>query len=502
MKTTLVVRSSAEVATYQYKREGIRCVCLHLLSLSVGPLRARCSSAASKFSIPTKFKMRGKKSQHKVAKSTALLSLQDSAINTIVKNIGGYKDLITKKIAPPMRKILFDKAMERITEIGADQVWAALPHLDQHRTTECFSSKDFATIFHLKGRIKAISDARVSMEEFLQHLVDFVPNLRQLNIEDPRRTSSYNWIYFKKVQLEPLATELLLNMINLTHVTIIGVYIKFSGFVSVCEESPNLQSVEATTILVDIGPDSIKKFLTTLDSKFDHQEYDAVKYPRRIGITLKKAKADEPYREAKVSLSNDLHDIFPSLTQLEISTLKDKDPDVHNIQSKRNNLLQILTREGRTLKTLILESIMPELNMTFKQIFEHCSDLETLDLRDSNVSDDDPIASFGQLKKLNWFLTFHRRGTIKLNRIFSAPLLQKIDIFTFKFRLGDKTSLLKRIRSGSIFTNLTDFRILCHADRVHDEKGLNELSSELRSLGVRETIHVGRHVMSNCYYRM
>ncbi|CAB3367846.1 Hypothetical predicted protein [Cloeon dipterum] len=104
-------------------------------------------------------------------------SLQYLAISTIVNNIGCYRDLIRKNIAPPMRKLLFEKVKDRKRKIGEEQIWAALPYLDQHRTTENFYTRDFASIFRLKGKTGGeISEARVSMEEFLQYLVEFVPN--------------------------------------------------------------------------------------------------------------------------------------------------------------------------------------------------------------------------------------------------------------------------------------------------------------------------------------
>ncbi|CAB3382092.1 Hypothetical predicted protein [Cloeon dipterum] len=121
-------------------------------------------------------------------------SLQYLVINTILKNIGRYRDLIKKKISPPMRQIVLDSAMENIRQIGEDQVWAALPYLDQHRTTESFSTIYFASIFHLKGKIGEIDEGRVSMEEFLQYLIEFVPNLQKLKILDPR------WSYDKSLE--------------------------------------------------------------------------------------------------------------------------------------------------------------------------------------------------------------------------------------------------------------------------------------------------------------
>ncbi|XP_065352945.1 uncharacterized protein LOC135947892 isoform X2 [Cloeon dipterum] len=423
--------------------------------------------------------MRGKDSENMVRRSPAVRSLQDSAINTIVKNIGGYRDLITKKISPPMRKILFDEAMERIKEIGEDQVWAALPYLDQHRTTESFSTKVFATIFHLEGKKGDISEACVSMEEFLQYLAKFVPMLQELDIEDPRMP--WNKRIYKKIQLQPLATDLLLKMENLTNVSIFDVYIKFSGFASVCEESQNLQAIEANHILVDIEPKSIKKLLKTLDSKFDHQAYDAMKYPRKIGITLKKTNADNPFREATVSLSNDLHDLFPFLTTLDITGQKDKDLGDDDMQSERNRLLRILRREGGTLKILILDYVRPELKITFKDIFEHCYELEILEIHHSNVLEDESITSFGRLKEFIWDKTFHDGETISLDGVSSAPLLQKIDIVADKFGMGIKESLLCRIRNRTILTNLTELYIM---EFSPDQKDLHELARVLRTLGV------------------
>ncbi|CAB3386631.1 Hypothetical predicted protein [Cloeon dipterum] len=423
-----------------------------------------------------------------VRRSPSLLSLQDSAINTIVKNIGGYRELITKKISPPMRKILFDEAMRRKEEIGAYQVWVALPYLDQHRTTERFTTEDFSTIFHLKGKRgkNMISEGCVSMEEFLQYLIDFVPNLRQLIIADPRTPSTWlvHRFNFKKVQLAPLATDLLLKMKNLTHVTITDVYIQFSRFVSVCRESQNLQLIKTNTILVDIEPNSIKQFLTTLESKFGHQEYDAVKYPRRIGVILKKTDFDEPCRQAKVTLLNNLHDLFPSLTKLHILAQKEL-LVVGDTHSKRNRLLNILRREGGTLKALCLTYIWPEMNITFNHISEHCNDLEFFELIKSSLRHDDPITYFGKLKTFKWNETFNWECTIRLDKIMSAPLLEKIAIFNCNIKLGNKESLLNRIRNRTILTQVTNLWIMGLGPDVED---LHELASTLRSLGVQRCV--------------
>ncbi|CAB3383396.1 Hypothetical predicted protein [Cloeon dipterum] len=436
-------------------------------------------------SIQTKFKMNRNDEETSVENFVpSLLSLQELAINTILKNIGGYRDLITKKISPPMRKILFENAMERKKEIGEDQVWAALPYLDPHKTTESFSTKDFLSIFRLQRKFGSFTEACVSMEEFLQYLVEFVPNLQQLDIEDPRMAYQYSERrMLKKIRLQPLATDLLIKMQNLTKVRIHNVNIKFSGFVRVCKESRNLNIIEAQNILVDIEPiTSMKNILEMLAHKFDYQEYDEWKFPRKIRLTLKKTNDVKPPRVAVVSLSKDFLDLIPfGLMKLHISAWETVD-----FRSERNRLLRNLRRLGGTLKVLYFVFLRSELNITFKHVFDHCHELESLLLLDSFMSLEDPIASFGQLKRFNWLsgdgVEQLRYWTVELDKIFSAPLLQDIAICTYaKIDLGDKELLLNRIRNRKILTNLTKLHIFYHPN-LNDEE-FHELAHELRSFG-------------------
>ncbi|CAB3383397.1 Hypothetical predicted protein [Cloeon dipterum] len=382
----------------------------------------------SNFSISTKFKMNRNDEETSVENFVpSLLSLQELAINTILKNIGGYRDLITKKISPPMREVLFKNAKERKKEIGEDQVWAALPYLDPHKTTESFSTKDFLSIFRLQKKCGGFSEACVSMEEFLQYLVEFVPNLQQLGIEDPRTAyPDSERKKFEIIRLQPLATDLLLKMKNLTEVSINDVCINFTEFVRVCRESRNLR------------------------------EYDDWQYPTKIGLTFKKTSNVQPYRGATVRLSNDFLDLIPlNLMKLEIFHWKKVD-----IQSARSYLLRNLRRLGGTLRTLIIGSLRPEFNITFKHIFDHCHVLETLVLRNSYVTHEDPISSFGQLKRFFWtnMILGNWNGTLALDRIFSAPHLQHVCIRSkIPIDLGDTGSLLSLIRNR-LFTPSSRYR--------------------------------------------
>ncbi|XP_065349866.1 uncharacterized protein LOC135945871 [Cloeon dipterum] len=427
-------------------------------------------------------------------------SLQYLAISTIVNNIGSYGERIRKYISPPIRKILFEKAKDRKRKIGVEQIWAALPYLDQHRTTEKFNSGDFSSIFRLKRKNGGeISEARVSMEEFLQYLAEFVPNLRELFIEDPRPCGKRKQV--KRVRLEePLASDLLLRIENLTHLLINNVNINFSGFIRVCTESQKLQHIKANNILVDIEPDATKKCLKMLDSKFDHQEHDARKFPRKLGITLQKSNAAGPYLKAIVTLSDDFLHLRPTLTCLHISAQRDKDLTVDDIKNDRNRLLLMLKRAGGTFKTLILEFIRPKLNITFKHISKHCNDLETLELLNSYVLGDDSITSFSQLKIFKWHNMFHYWDwTIRLDRILSAPHLETMDIIALKMNLGDnKESLFHKIRNRTILDKATFIRIMSIAyyeyGKDPDQEALCELARELRIFSTEPTMPVERTV--------
>ncbi|CAB3383395.1 Hypothetical predicted protein, partial [Cloeon dipterum] len=160
-------------------------------------------------------------------------------------------------------------------------------------------------------------------------------------------------------------------------------------------------------------------------------------------------------------------------------------------QSERNCLVRNLRRVGGTLKTLIFKDFRPESKITFKHIFEYCPELETLKISDSYVSLDDSIASFGQLKSFTWKNRIRGEvklfSTLRLGRIFSAPLLQEISIRTSSILdLGDKESLLNRIRNRKILTKLTMMKILYFVHRDYprsNEEEFYELAQELRSLG-------------------
>ncbi|CAB3382096.1 Hypothetical predicted protein [Cloeon dipterum] len=364
-----------------------------------------------KFSRLAKFKMSEDDTQNE-SNEFPLLSLENMAIGTIVKNIGRYKELITKKISPPMRKVLFERAMERIKEIGDQQVWAALPYLDQHRMTEYFSTRDFPNIFRIENSKGVLLKNGVTMEEFLQFIVQFVPNLLELNID---------WSSFHDDDRD--------------------IDIKLSGFFDICKECKNLQTIRGEYMSCDMEPQSLKMSLEAFNSQFDCHVYEVTIFPSKIGITFEKSSdSDEPYRSAEASLRNDFLDLIkPNLTHLTVHV-----PDEN--KDKKQNLQHILTRFGANLIQLEIYNMMEEDGISLKYIFEHCSSLESLHLKRSNVADDkEELTSYSQLKDFEWSFGRGSRN-ISLDEILSAPLLEVFYIVPLNFDFGyNKKELFERI---------------------------------------------------------
>ncbi|CAB3382102.1 Hypothetical predicted protein [Cloeon dipterum] len=265
--------------------------------------------------ISTKFKM----SAMRRGRRFTLRSLEDMAIDKIVENIGSYKELIQKKISPPMREVLFDKAMKRPE--GHHQLWTALPYLDQHRMTETLTYYNFPSIFHSKKCNKTNMRPDITMEEFFQYIVQFVPNLRYLN---PLIECKCFWFdhFVNKPMLEPSSIKQICQMQNLTHIEFDDhLYIKFSDFLELCNDRKNLEFIESDNVLLDMEPHLAKMSLEALSSQFDFQNYEEKDISMFL-ITLKKTNSDEPDRRASATLLSVIFDIIPpNLTHLRIDIL-------------------------------------------------------------------------------------------------------------------------------------------------------------------------------------
>ncbi|CAB3382106.1 Hypothetical predicted protein [Cloeon dipterum] len=417
-----------------------------------------------------------------------LCSLKNMAIDTIVENVASYKELIQRKISPPMRQVVLDTAMERIQEIGVFQIWAALPYLDPHMFTEQISTRDFPTIFHVDDSIGNFWESEVSMEEFLQFIVKFAPNLRELDIEDPSNFWKSWDRKFLKQTLEPSSIKQICLMQNLMHISFKDIFIRISDFFDICTELKNLQYIAADNILCELEPDSTKMLSLNweaLNSQFDHQEFIEHNYTRKICIILKKVNSDEPHRLAYASLRTDfINFIPPNLTHLYINSYE---YGLSKCQRKKHCLKPILTRFGASLKKLQVECVGEEEKISLRYILEQCSNLEVLYLDSSFVAnDDEDLTSFRKLKSLRWSVRTSRDRdlhllTISVQNILSLPLLEELNIEAYVFDFGDKENLFERIRNREILTNLRELTILDHTMDDPDDFQLFELADEIRS---------------------
>ncbi|CAB3384555.1 Hypothetical predicted protein [Cloeon dipterum] len=423
-----------------------------------------------------------KESENEEVRSTSLVKL---AFKVVVMNLGRYKELLKAKIPLKIRRELYEGAIHRFrSDLKRYELWEALPYLEPHNTDEFFQLHQFSWIepkFELKpGQSDSERDYKVSLDEVLCYLAQHVPNLKQLFIDDERYDDDKE--IFKKPRLGPGSIDLLVQMKNLTKISINEVNVELSGFVRICREFENLQEIDAQRILVDVDPKSDVKAILETFPAFDHQEYNERTFPRKFGILFKKTDSAENYRVARVELDSSPDSIFldtiPEITHMQI----DGSNKSEDHQSHVKNLEHILKKVGGYLKNLTLNSFCPKSKITFKHIFEHCKSLESLELRHSFVADDDePIGSFGKLKEIRWNNSLSDHA-ITLKSILSAPLLKKIDLIADIFDLSDKEALLNRIRNGEICANVDDFVV---EDRTYQDNavwnGFYELFDAIRT---------------------
>ncbi|CAB3375353.1 Hypothetical predicted protein [Cloeon dipterum] len=405
------------------------------------------------------------------------ISLSEVAFETILKNIGRYKELITSIISPPVREMLGREMMEKVQELGPEQVWTAMSYLEPHKTTECFRLEDYRWILEMKPGQSAQLDHRVSLDELLQYLVLHAPNLKELDLEErvalePKRRRLID----RSLLLEKSSIDLICQMKNLTRISLRYIHVNFSAFVRVCWECEDLQEIEAKRVLADVDPNSTKKTLESLVSVFNHQEYYEDGFHGKFEIFFKKTNALDHCVKMRVWLVisplSGFMDSIPEITHLEFYGGKNSFKFHH-----------ILSKKGGNLKKLSLIFVDPNMKITFKYIFEQCKSLETLHLNNSFIADDDaPINSFGKLKELNWNNGNYYDYPMKLHSILSAPLLGKIYISTKHFELGDKEALFDRIRNRVIMTNVREFLIRAWIyDDEPDPADLGELLSEIEA---------------------
>ncbi|CAB3387597.1 Hypothetical predicted protein [Cloeon dipterum] len=392
-----------------------------------------------------------------------LFSLQEMAFDTAVKNLGRYKELIRSKVSPPFRKELYEEAMKSVWEKTYEErfgLWTTLPYLEPHKTAELIDLREFKWAMP-ELQVNPGCDFDDDDEFFdapcdaiLSYLGQHAPNLKELYIV-------YLWPYdLKEISKKPLldssSVDLIVQMKNLTIISIESFQINFTGFVRICRESQNVQEIEAENILLDVPKSDLRAILEEFNTAFDHQEYTERTFPTIFGILFKRTDSVETYRKAQVDLDDSIFvDSLPELTHLRTYC----GYNCKDYQCHMKNFQHILSKVGGSLKKLTLTYFSQESKLTFKYIFEHCEYLESLDLRGSYIADaNEPLNSFGKLKEFDWCYA-DQDHALTLNSILCAPLLEKIHLISYKFDLGDKEALFNQIRRGEICTNVKYFTV-------------------------------------------
>ncbi|CAB3377002.1 Hypothetical predicted protein [Cloeon dipterum] len=372
---------------------------------------------SSNFLISAEFKMVDV--EYNAVTEKRVFSLQEMAFDTAVKNLGRYKELIRSKVSPPFRKELYEVAMKSVWKKTYEErfgLWTTLPYLEPHKMvnprgcTGCDFDDD-----------DEFFDA--TCNAILSYLGQHAPNLIELYIV-------YLWPYdLKEISKKPLLDSK-------------SFQINFTGFVRICRESQNVQEIEATKILLDVPKSDLRAILEEFNTAFDHQKYTKRTFPKKFGILFKRTDSAEIYREARVDLDDTIFvDSLPELTHLTIFW-----DDCKDYQCNTKNFQHILSKLGGSLKKLSLRYFSRKSKLTFKKIFEHCEYLESLDLCGSYIADaNEPLSSFGKLKEFDWYYADEDHA-LTLKSILCAPLLEKINLKSLKFDLGDKEALFNQIR--------------------------------------------------------
>ncbi|CAB3384552.1 Hypothetical predicted protein [Cloeon dipterum] len=447
-------------------------------------------------------------SVHNADTKNELAFLQEIAFDAILKNLGSYKELFKSKLSPPLRRELYERA--RIIFGNSYKTykekcgfWTALSYLEPHKAEKYFHLTELCWIplnFEVKPGISDSDDEHdsedevesdsddetdydVSLDEILHYLVQHAPILDELRIDNPRHQHWQN--FFRKLRLEPSSIDLIVQMENLTKISIEEVNIEFSGFVRICRELKTLQKINANRIKVDVPKSDIKAILETFNTAFDYQGYGQYTFPRKIGIYFEKTDSAEHVREACIGLDDSIFvDFLPELTHLQARCSSDCEAHECHVM----NFLHILSKVGGSLKKLSLFDFDRTTKLTFKKIFEHCNSLEGLYIDNSIVADvDEPISSFGKLKEFCWYFADYGR-TITLKHILFAPLLEKIDVAGFKFDLGDKEALFNRIENGEMSTNLEEFLVMDKTD--NDKPVWDDIEELFRLIQMNSPQHV------------
>ncbi|CAB3373150.1 Hypothetical predicted protein [Cloeon dipterum] len=450
---------------------GIEFICLHFNNASALTRAFYQSSAAGRAARYFKINQKSETAAGKMP----LLSLKEIVVSKIVENIDSCRKYLRKFVAPPM----LQKLLEEVLKDGNtdyEQKWQALPHLLSWKT-ENFETGVLSKLF-----TKTCSLSRFKLDELLEFLAEHAAKLKRLIIQDPRpQHDFYYWsldLRHEKYHLEKKDVNSICQMSNLAHLGIEkGVLIRLSGFFEICSECENLLSINCKEILIDVDPEILRTRFGSLKNKFPLQECDA-RNIRWSKLTLWFSRL-LPLQRLIASPRTDhelnFYEIIPDVTHLTLDCTDpfleplDRFPRLPSIEHAELmcsteisaiTLHNFLIINGQFLESLILVDLKPIADVTLKYVFERCSNLKSLELRRSDLTEDhELIPSFGPLQRFVWELNDLNNATAAFSRILTAPHLREFSVSAHKFDHSDLKALVPRIERREILTSLETFSI-------------------------------------------
>ncbi|CAB3388216.1 Hypothetical predicted protein [Cloeon dipterum] len=177
---------------------------------------------------------------------------------------------------------------------------------------------------------------------------------------------------------------------------------------------------------------------------------------------------------------------FPHLPVVEYAWINCKGKSAHTSRC-------FMKRNGESLRELRLEGIHSKENMTFREIFSFCPNLQCLEFFDCNFSGNDaPVDAMQKLKRFWWCNSDIRYSddAAAFSSILSAPLLDDLCIAQKKIDFSDNATVIARIQSREILQNLKKFLMpnrmiytgLTIGDCILQLKRFNDLKNAIQSV--------------------
>ncbi|CAB3387350.1 Hypothetical predicted protein [Cloeon dipterum] len=405
-------------------------------------------------------------------------SLKNMAIDAIWENIHRYDKDNVKQIIALIRKDKFAEILNEAEnhhlhcndeENHIEKLWATLPFL-----VNSLNYTKFDTTFLTKMSCKNATLSNSRFQEFIRCLGSNTPNLVELKIESPRDLEH---------SLEERELASITQLQNLKWLIILNVCVPLSGLSEMTRRCRKIESIDATDVEIDVEPSGdtfsenfkfIVIFTVNLEDNRLGLSLETIKtiYLKFEGETRCMRLLLSPKRMDQLSKvrgftkvteiefwSYELDDVermdeFPHFPEVKFAHLHCDGKSAHGLRS-------FLKRNGQTLQKLAIDGVDAKENMTFAEVFSSCPNLESLNIRKSNLyGNNAPVEAMSRLKQFEWIRLFDASSDpVGFSSILSAPLLEevRIDLPIYKIDFSDNATVIARIRRHEILQKIEKF---------------------------------------------